>query len=271
MFDPVSYLMGKEAGGGSSVTVEALTVTENGTVTAPTGKAYSPVTVDVPLNVGIESTITGSLNSFFNNRTFVPAINKLTFRNFVTSSVIATYCFSQLKGVSELDITLDGPVSNLQGAFYGCRAKRVVLNLDTSTPPQNYKQLFYDTENVEGLEIIVTGYTFDLSAVPDPGNNNNGLQNMIGANVKEIRFVKSSAKTDWLTNQCQKVSDETLVSMANALDETATGKTLSIHATPKARCGQLVGTVTDGVFAIDAGGGTTLADFITNTKGWTLA
>lgn len=35
-------------GGGSSVTVEPLTVTENGTTTAPSGTAYSPVTVKVP-------------------------------------------------------------------------------------------------------------------------------------------------------------------------------------------------------------------------------
>ena len=34
-------------GGGSSVDVEALSVTANGTYTAPTGKAYSPVSVDV--------------------------------------------------------------------------------------------------------------------------------------------------------------------------------------------------------------------------------
>lgn len=33
---------------GSTVTVEPLSVTENGTYTAPTGKAYSPVTVNVP-------------------------------------------------------------------------------------------------------------------------------------------------------------------------------------------------------------------------------
>lgn len=33
--------------GGSSVTVESLNVTQNGTYTAPTGKAYSPVTVNV--------------------------------------------------------------------------------------------------------------------------------------------------------------------------------------------------------------------------------
>lgn len=31
-----------------TVTVEALSVTQNGTYTAPTGKAYSPVTVAIP-------------------------------------------------------------------------------------------------------------------------------------------------------------------------------------------------------------------------------
>lgn len=48
--DFVSYLLGKKAGGGGGgdITVEALTATENKTYTAPSGKAYSPVTVAVP-------------------------------------------------------------------------------------------------------------------------------------------------------------------------------------------------------------------------------
>ena len=47
-------------GGGSSVTVEPLTVTQNGTQTAPSGKAYSPVTVNVP-NPNYVETIEGTL------------------------------------------------------------------------------------------------------------------------------------------------------------------------------------------------------------------
>ena len=49
-FDAVSYIAGKNAGGGggSSVTVEPLSVTENGEYTAETGTAYSPVNVAVP-------------------------------------------------------------------------------------------------------------------------------------------------------------------------------------------------------------------------------
>lgn len=45
--DQDGYLVLSDQGGGSSVTVEALNVTQNGTYTAPTGKAYSPVTVSV--------------------------------------------------------------------------------------------------------------------------------------------------------------------------------------------------------------------------------
>lgn len=53
-YDTASYILGQRAGGGggSDVTVEALDVTENGTTTAPSGKAYSPVTVNVPNSYG---------------------------------------------------------------------------------------------------------------------------------------------------------------------------------------------------------------------------
>lgn len=46
--DAVRLLGQNIGGGGSSVTVEALTATENKTYTAPEGKAYSPVVVNVP-------------------------------------------------------------------------------------------------------------------------------------------------------------------------------------------------------------------------------
>lgn len=46
---------GGGSGGGSSVTVEPLTVTSNGTQTAPSGKAYSPVTVNVPQPSGTKN------------------------------------------------------------------------------------------------------------------------------------------------------------------------------------------------------------------------
>ena len=36
-------------GGGGDITVEPITITTNGTTTAPEGKAYSPITVEVDM------------------------------------------------------------------------------------------------------------------------------------------------------------------------------------------------------------------------------
>lgn len=61
----------KMQGGGSSVTVEPLSVTANGTYTAETGKAYSPVTVNVPSAGGdnTSETITGTMANPFGTHT----------------------------------------------------------------------------------------------------------------------------------------------------------------------------------------------------------
>lgn len=45
-------------GGGGDITVESLSVTENGTYTAPSGKAYTPVSVAVPQPTGTKSITT---------------------------------------------------------------------------------------------------------------------------------------------------------------------------------------------------------------------
>lgn len=60
--DIINALAFGGGGGGSSVTVEPLTVTQNGTTTAPSGKAYSPVIVDVP-NPNYVETISGTLSN----------------------------------------------------------------------------------------------------------------------------------------------------------------------------------------------------------------
>ena len=45
-------------GSGSGITVEPITITQNGTTTAPSGKAYSRITVNVPLSaVGVKMEI----------------------------------------------------------------------------------------------------------------------------------------------------------------------------------------------------------------------
>lgn len=49
-FDVTSFAAGRKSGGGSGgdIIAQPLNVAENGTYTAPAGKAYTPVTVSVP-------------------------------------------------------------------------------------------------------------------------------------------------------------------------------------------------------------------------------
>lgn len=85
----------------------------------------------------------------------------------------------------------------------------------------------------------------------------------------DVRFTPNSAQQDWVFKWSPALSGETLVSAANAL--TVGSYTLTLHATAAARCAEIVGTVSDGVFTADSGGTTTLTEFITTTKGWSLA
>ena len=62
--DPITreeWFIQKYRGGGGDITVESLSVTSNGTYTAPSGKAYSPVNVNVPLpeNAYLNKALTG--------------------------------------------------------------------------------------------------------------------------------------------------------------------------------------------------------------------
>ena len=50
----IAYLKAKYGGGGGGdITVKSLTVTDNGKYTAPSGEAYSPVTVAIPSASGV--------------------------------------------------------------------------------------------------------------------------------------------------------------------------------------------------------------------------
>lgn len=85
----------------------------------------------------------------------------------------------------------------------------------------------------------------------------------------DVRFTPNSAQQDWVFKWSPALSDETLVSAANAL--TVGSYTLTLHATASARCAEITGTVSDGAFTASSSGTTTLVDFITTTKGWSLA
>ena len=84
-----------QGGGGSSVTIQPLSVTENGTTTAPSGTAYSPVTVNVP-NPNSTRVITGTLERPFNNE-FTHAQLKSLIDQWQAGGVTLTLTFTALE------------------------------------------------------------------------------------------------------------------------------------------------------------------------------
>lgn len=173
------------------------------------------------------------------------------------------------------DVTLiipDGAKLALSLCFYSC------FNLKTLTMQGSF--LHATTEVFPGasesvgafsscskLETVNSSKPFGVKYISNQTHFYNPFFNC-GA-LKEVRFERQVAATDWVFKWSPVLSDATLVSVANAL--TVGSYTLTLHATAAARCAEITGTVSDGVFTADSGGTTTLTEFITTTKGWSLA
>lgn len=93
----------------------------------------------------------------------------------------------------------------------------------------------------------------------------------------EPNTLSINAANTWTGNNYGFANDDSLVSYANCLKEGIQGATVYLVTSDIARCNTILGTVSadaTGIFHIfteDVGGTVTLTDFITNTKGWTIA
>lgn len=99
-------------------------------------------------------------------------------------------------------------------------------------------------------------------------------------NLVEFYLVPNKVTTGGVGIETGVLEDASLVSVANAIADGVTGQTLTIsNATTKAKCDTIMGTVsqvteddvTYNFFTQSEDGTVSLASFITNTKGWTLA
>lgn len=104
-------------------------------------------------------------------------------------------------------------------------------------------------------------------------NNVNGMFNN-NASIANITFVPNTLQYNLSLNKASNLTTASLVSLGNCL-KAVSGKTLTLHATPKDNLSNIMGTVTNNgtydLFTLDAGGSVTLLSFITTTKGWTVA
>lgn len=201
----------------------------------------------------------------------------------------------------DLDIrTLFPQCRSLQSCFTGVHGiSSITVHADTVT---NINNMFFNhnTFNDSALKVIdLTDFRTDIITTwTSAFSGRRGLHTIRGvldftgatswsqvfrycASLENVVFAANtiSLTTDQYTfADCNALSDATIVSLANGLK--ADTKTLDLPDTPKARCDEIIGTVSqktaeDGTtydfFTVDSAGTVTLTEFITVTKGWTLA
>jgi len=136
--------------------------------------------------------------------------------------------------------------------------------------PNTASRAFMGRTKLKSVDI-----TFDMSKIAAYSSGYNFRQMFQGCSaLEEVRFVPNTIL--WMNyqifNVSQVLSDASLASIANGLLEGATQyNSVALLSTPKARCSTLMGNNVDGLFVADENGTMSLADFITNVKGWTLA
>ena len=161
-------------------------------------------------------------------------------------------------GVEEVTLKLYYPCSCMQ-AFYRNKSIRTI-NLPNGLTIRADSNMFSDAviEVINGTISYISNASITTGAFSD------------AYNLREIRFAEGNIHNSQ-TYGSSVLSDESLVSIANGLDGTVTGKTLKLKATAKTNCSTITGTNDNGTFVADPNGTLTLADFITTVKGWTLA
>lgn len=148
--------------------------------------------------------------------------------------------------------------------YYNSRTKYVNF-IDCDFSPTNASELFRtgQIEEIHG-ELNFTNTT----------NASNAFNS--ASKLREVRIKPNSIRINasgisFYFKSCASLSNESLISIANGLDGTATGLTLELHATAKNNCSTITGINDNGTFIADPNGTMSLADFIANVKGWTLA
>lgn len=178
--------------------------------------------------------------------------------------------------------------------------KKVTLNIGTIVAAQN-SNMFNGAKDLEEIEINasnstdlptssilnafsylpalkkIAGIVFNGNSVRwTYGTNADVIYFPTGSALEEIRFVPNSMSYNgtYQLGQHGKLSDDSLVSIANAMDASGSvnvTKTVKLHSTASGKLPTIMGTVSDGFFTLDPNGTTTLLDFITQTKGWTIS
>ena len=213
------------------------------------------------------------LSSGFNGVTSLPDTLALDLNFIKSGKCVLHQTFRDCTSLKNVTLTIpDGAELSLGLCFYLCSNLQTVTLQGQFVHAQNEiipgaPVALGDFSYCSKLETVNSSKPFGVKYITNQANYYNPFHNC--AALKEVRFERQVAATDWVFKWSPVLSDATLISVANAL--TVGSYTLTLHATAAARCAEITGTVSDGVFTADSGGTTTLTEFITTTKGWSLA
>jgi hypothetical protein len=287
--EPVTHLekiIEQYGGGGEAVLIQK-TITANGTFAAADDNAdgYSSVTVDVQGSGTDYFLYARSLGDMFYipyTETYQFPFEEISINAPLVTSISrfwSTGAFGNAsqknRGVKKISLNIKNiSVTANNPAFNGTPdLEEIVINADNA---YGYGEARTFLSYLPGLKKI-SGVTFNGNIVNwTYGTDKNVIYFPTGSALEEIRFVPNSMSYNGTYQLAQhgNLSDDSLVSIANAMDASGSvnvTKTVKLHATAAGKLSTILGTVTDGVFALDTNGTTTLLDFITQTKGWTVS
>ena len=213
------------------------------------------------------------LSSGFNGVTSLPNTLALDLSFIKSGKCVLHQTFRSCTSLKDVTLTIpDGAELSLGLCFYLCSNLQTVTLQGSFVHAQNEiipgaSVALGAFANCSKLETVNSSTPFGVRYISNQTYYYNPFSGC--AALKEVRFERQAADNDWVFKWSPVLSDATLISVANAL--TVGSYTLTLHATAAARCAEIVGTVSDGVFTADSGGTTTLTEFITTTKGWSLA
>ena len=205
------------------------------------------------------------------------------------------------------ELTINAPLAYRFSNFFSCGAfssasqakrgvKKITLNVSDFSEGNNViSTAFNGIKDLEEVEINtdsgvstpivgvfsylpalkkISGIKFNASAINWTYDTVNGVIYFpTGSVLEEIRFVQDSMTYagTYRFGRHPNLSEESLVSIANAMNASNTTHTIELHEAASAKLPSIYGTVSNGSFTLDTQGSVSLADFITNIKGWTVA
>ena len=147
------------------ISVEPLSITQNGTYTAPEGSAYSPVEVNVPSESTLKKLLDytkSCYDMFYSNTTITDLTGYISFddtHNVTNMSGMFASC-SNLQVIPLLDTR---NVTNMSNMFTDCRSLQAIPPLDVSNVT-NMSNMFTYCKNLKSILMYGMKVSFSISA-----------------------------------------------------------------------------------------------------------